>query len=121
MEKSDGVESQIWDCDPLVIVDSDEKVAFAGRCKMEFSPSDGREEQGRLCVLNVLVEGRQLSMVAEGRLLEDESPLPQLPPFAMRLRAGRTYWGEDEEGSEFTWYVNGDAERYLVSRGWQNV
>jgi hypothetical protein len=107
-------EVQIWECDPLVIEDDRGDVRFAARCKVEFTPADPADDTGFIKVVPSEEGQWTYSMEVDCR----EPPLPIVPnlPFYKGVREGRTLFGHDDEGTDFTWYVNEDAKRFLLDR-----
>ena len=98
---------QVWDCDPLVVVDDDGSLAFSGRCDVEFSPGPENGVSGRAEAQRSR-EGWTPTLNVVSRIDD--------PVIDMRMgqRGGFTLRGADDEGYGFRWYVNRAAVRYLT-------
>ncbi len=109
----DPLETQIWHCDPLVVVDDDGVLAYSERTRVEFEPTGQPEPLGQAKVLDHPRDGWLPTMTVLSRLV-----LAPMPIYIARRgwRDGITLRGYDEEGFWFTWNVNGAADEYLVNQ-----
>lgn len=110
------LETQIWTCDPLLIVSANGIVRYAAKTDIEFSPDDQTEQTGEAKVLTPK-EGWHPTMRIAAR--EDFGSINSLPSGFFGgpnqgFRGGRTLKAVDLEGVDFTWYINGAADRFLV-------
>jgi hypothetical protein len=96
----------IWHCRPLLVIDQDGLIAFAGDADVEFTREVGDA-----------VRGHAKSEVAspEGWFPEMDVLSEIVPPNDFRLgrRDGKIVFGRDAEGFEFTWYIDGQATQML--------
>ncbi len=111
----DPLAAQIWNCDPLVVVDEDDVVAFAGRTRIECQPlADGRfnlsSENGRDGWLPELVEAER---IATPEMVQLEA-MAEYDVLTRGKRRGAAFLGKDPDGNEFTWYINSAADAYLT-------
>ena len=97
---------QVWDCDPLVVVDDDGELALSDRCDVEFTPGPSDGNTGRAVA--------QRSRDGWTPTLNVASRIDDYSDFRLGQRAGFTLRGADDEGYGFTWYVNRAAVRYLT-------
>jgi hypothetical protein len=113
----DPLDPQIWDCKPLVVVDDEDVVAYAGHTRVEVKPlPDGRfdldAEDER--------EGWAPRLVAAERVVLPEmvqvESLVETETYWRGKRRGAAFQGKDDEGIEFTWYIGGAADVYLLER-----
>ena len=103
---------QIWDCDPLLVVDEHGAVAFSKRTKVEWHPSDGG--QGHLYCLTDRDDWKP-DLEIEHKLVINAQVRPAQG--GIGSRPGVTLFGHDEAGKGYTWYINGAADEYLTDDG----
>lgn len=60
----------IYDSDPLVIADEADQISFAGKIKVEFSPSETDPNQGVAIVLDIESDGWQPKLNVDKKLVE---------------------------------------------------
>ena len=103
---------EIWECDPLVIADSNDAVLFAGRAQVEFTPSKIDPILGLMEIPEALL-GHRLKITIEGK----KATLPSAGPgWQFAFREGRTLWGRDDAEAAYTLYIGTDAEQFLRER-----
>ncbi|AIE84246.1 hypothetical protein [Fimbriimonas ginsengisoli] len=102
-------QAYIWDCDPLVVVHAEDGVAFAGKVEAEYVPDDETGRTGWVKALRATETGWTPQLRFKQRFATQ-----QVLDFRMQKRPGLILIGEDETGEAFTWYINGEADRYLV-------
>jgi hypothetical protein len=112
--RPDPMASELWDCDPLVVVDENDEIAFAARARVECRPlSNGRfhltSENGRDDWLPKLVEAERFVPL---NVLQTESMIGY-DLMTRGRRRGAAFRGKDAEGLEFTWYINDAADQYV--------
>lgn len=100
---------QIWECNPLLILDANGVVVFAQATKLEFTP----------ILEDPSIVGHAVSSDA-GAL----AALPEIAvatrqyidnPIEMSRRQGIILQGADQSGSQVTWLINGAADRFLTT------
>lgn len=104
-----ALEIQIWDCRPLVVVHAEDDVVFTADTKVEFEPDDESEQSGKVRSYTSTAEG----WTPEMRFTQKLETLQFNPVFALQ-KPGLILIGEDANGEPFTWYINGEADRFLL-------
>lgn len=113
--RPDPMASELWDCDPLVVVDEQEEITFAARAKVECRPL-GRgmfhlvSEEGRDERLPELVQAERF---VPPNILQTESMIGY-DMMTRGRRRGAAFRGKDPKGHEFTWYINEAADQYVA-------
>lgn len=103
---------QVWHCDPLVIVDDEGQVAFAGPAEVEYHPLDGAESIGSAAVTTPTSDGWAPRLKVTSRA----DRFDRVPDVRLGMRSGFTLYGEDEEGIGFAWHVDGAADLFLTMK-----
>lgn len=107
----DPLETIIYDCDPLVIANVDDEILFAGRVDVEFTPSAPKAVSG----VAVIVDGKPGG--PRKLHVRDQINVRVNPDVDVRTRGGLTWFGEDDKGVSYSWYVGKAADTYLLNRG----
>ena len=113
--KPDPMAPEEWDCDPLVVVDEEEQIAFAGRASIECRPLErGRyhliSDHGRDGWTPELVEAERY---VPSSIIQTDSMIGY-DLMTRGRRRGAAFRGRDKEGLEFTWYINDAADQYVA-------
>jgi hypothetical protein len=99
----------IWTCEPLVVVHAEDGAVFAKNVDVEYRPDDTTGNTGNVKVLGAGRDGWSPQLRYHHRMNTIQGLDPRL-----QKRPGIILMGEDETGESFTWYINGEADRYLT-------
>ena len=105
----DPLQERTWLCRPLLVMDDEGEVAFLGNTMVKVEPlsgvranliADGQRDGWRPSLNNAAVE----LILPKGTTVIAGRP--------GNFRGGIHCKGNDVEGNEFDWYINGAAEAY---------
>lgn len=102
---------EVWQCDPLLVVDENEEILYNARTDVEFTADDASGMQGGALALRPDASGFQPWLSVDGHLAAS----PTIRNLYAGQREGFTVFGHDEEGRQFTWYI-GQAAVEFISR-----
>jgi len=105
---ADPNDVQIWECEPLLILDAENKVVFGQATKLEFTPIDDKSIVGHAVALDAGNLGVRPEIAIATRQYIDN-------PIEMSRRQGIILQGTDQFESPVMWLINGAADRYLTS------
>lgn len=106
---SDPYQERTWSCEPLLVIDEDDEVAFLGNTEVQVKP---RGTHTADLVAAGDKDGWHPSLIAasvEVVTLKGTTAIAGRPG---EFRGGLCCKGIDAEGIAFTWYINGAAEDY---------
>jgi len=101
--------TEIWDCDPLVVVHFEDGVVFSAKTQAEFVPDDRSGRSGEIRSLTSTADGWFPTLRFTQRV-----EMLQTMDFRVERRRGLILIGNDETGEPFSWYLNGEADRYIL-------
>lgn len=105
-DKIDDGAFELWDCEPLVIVDDENEVAFEGKASIEY----------------VRVKSAIQDSFLKANFVTEDGWLPTLHAVVVQQRTAKdgsfhaSFRGYDEEGLPFTWLIGKPALDELVRR-----
>jgi len=102
--------TEIWECDPLLVVHAEDGIVFSGKTRAECIPDDRSGRSGRIRSLTPSADGWSPNLVFTQRV-----EMLQTMDFRVERRRGLILMGNDETGELFTWYINGEADRFLLA------
>ena len=110
--EGDGSGTLILHCMPLLVVHETDGLVYSDNTDVEFKPDSPRERTGHVKALTPSEDDWYPEMTVTHRY--------DLPPVnyegAMVSRGGISFVGTDSERNDFTWYMDGYADRYLMPR-----
>jgi hypothetical protein len=101
LRKPNPLATIVWDCDPLVILNSDDQVMFADKAQVEFTPESIRGDRGA-------ARTNGYSVAVEQRI-----DRPVSIDVHIRSRGGFTLIGTDPNGNPVTWLIGKAADDFL--------
>src|SRR5258708_31009221 len=108
-DQAGELETQIWQCNPLLVADKDGTVVFSGNTDIEFTPHERDERTGHAVSLTPSAEGARFEIEVTERM-----DVLRTKAIEMWSRGGVTLLGVDPERNKRRWESNKGAGPFML-------